>query len=151
MFQNKPLRELQEHIRRAQTGTAELLTDVIARACTRFPAQPPSAKGKIIRLIETGAFCDATLALLELEVPQWKLRRLICEDGEWHCSLSKQLALPAELDEMAEARHESLPLAILIALIEARRHGLAAAGDRPRLVPQVRATRGYAICCDNFA
>jgi hypothetical protein len=104
-----------------------------------------------MRQIEAGAFVDAMLALLELELPQWKLRRLICEGGEWHCALSKRLALPAELDDMAEGRHENLPLAILTALVEARWHGLAAAEDRPKLVPQVGATRGYAVCCDNFA
>jgi hypothetical protein len=52
-------------------------------------------------------------------LPQWKLRRLICEDGKWHCSFSKQLGVPAGLDEVAEADHESLPLAILSALVEA--------------------------------
>ena len=82
---------------------------------------------------------------------QWKLRRLIYEDGEWHCSLSKHIGLPASLDELAEASHESQPLAILSALLEARRNSLAAAESRPQSVPQVRPTRGYAICCDNFA
>ena len=28
----------------------------------------------------------AALALVELELPAWKLRRLIYEDGEWLCS-----------------------------------------------------------------
>ena len=113
--------------------------------------QQSAAKARVIRLIEGGAFAEATLALLELELPQWKLRRLICEDGEWHCALSKRLALPAELDDMAEGSHENLPLAILTAFVEARRHALAAAEGRPKSVPQVGATRGYAICCDNFA
>src|SRR5262249_969703 len=67
---------------------------------------------------------DAALALLELELPQWKLRRLIYEDGEWHCSLSKHIELPVELDDAAEANHDSLPLSILSALVEARRHSL---------------------------
>ena len=62
-------------------------------ACLRFQAHHPSAKARIIRLVESGAFADATLALIELELPQWKLRRLICDDGEWHCAFSKQLAL----------------------------------------------------------
>jgi hypothetical protein len=114
-------------------------------------AYQPAAKARLMRPIEAGAFVDAVLALLELELPQWKLRRLICEDGEWHCALSKRLALPAELNDMAEGSHENLPLAILTAFIEARWRGLAAAEGRTELVPQVGATRGYAICCDNFA
>ena len=30
------------------------------------------------------------LRLLAFELPQWKLRRLMYEDGEWTCSLSKE-------------------------------------------------------------
>ena len=145
------LRKLQEQIHRARTITPELMTDVIARACPRLRARQRTAKARVIRLIESGAFADATLALLELELPQWKLRRLIYEDDEWHCSLSKHIGLPAELDDMAEATHESLPLAILSAFVEARRHSLTASEGRPQSVPLLRPTQGSAICCDNFA
>jgi hypothetical protein len=145
------LRDLDGHLRRARTVTPAFITDLIARACLRFPAHPPATKAKVIRLIESGAFCDAALALLALELPQWKLRRLVYENGEWICSLSRGLALPAELDEMAEAHHESLPLAILSAFVEARRHSLTRDEGGPKSVPQVRPMRGYAICCDNFA
>ena len=96
------LRELQEELRRARTIAPEVLAEVIARACPRLPAHHPSAKARVARLLESGAFADATLALLELELPHWKLRRLIYEDGEWHCSLSKHVGLPVEFDEMAE-------------------------------------------------
>lgn len=60
------LRKLQEQIHRARTITPELMTDVIARACPRLRAQQRTAKARVIRLIESGAFADATLALLEL-------------------------------------------------------------------------------------
>jgi len=145
------VRALQEQLRCARTITPELMAEVIARACPRLRAQQRSAKARVIRLIESGAFADATLALLELELLQWQLRRLIYEDGEWHCSLSKHIGLPAELDDMAEASHENLPLAILSAVVEARRRSLTASEGRPQSVPQVRPTRGYAVCCDNFA
>jgi len=145
------LRELQEELHRAHTITPGLMADVIARACPRLQSQHRTAKARLIRLIESGACADATLALLELELPQWRLRRLIREDDEWHCSISKQLGLPAELDDMAEANHESLSLAILSALVEARCHSLTAGEARPKSVPQVRPKQGYAICCDNFA
>ena len=110
-----------------------LMADVMARASGHLQAQH---RTRVAHLIESNAFADATLALLELERPQWKLRRLIYEDGEWHCSLSKHIGLPAELDdEMAEASHESLPLAILSAFVEAGRHSLVAGEGRPRSVP----------------
>src|SRR5262245_8083510 len=95
------LRELQQELHRAHTITPGLMTDVIARACPRLQSQRRNPPPRLIRLIESGAFADATLALLELELPQWSLRRLIREDDEWHCSISKQLGLPAELDDMA--------------------------------------------------
>ena len=144
------LRELQDQICRAHTITPGLMVDVM-RACPRLQAQKCTAKARVVHQIESGACADATLALLELELPQWKLRRLIREDNEWHCSVSKQLGLPAEFDDMAEANHESLPLAVLSAFIEARLHSLTADASRPQSVPQVCPTQGYVICCDNFA
>jgi hypothetical protein len=66
--------------------------------------QHPTAKATVARLIELGAFADATFAVLELELPQWKLRRLVYEDGEWHCSLSKHIGLPAHLDELGRSQ-----------------------------------------------
>src|SRR5262245_22689788 len=145
------LRELQEQIHRARRVTPGLIRDVIAQACPRLQIQPPAARARLARLIDSDAFADATLAVLGLELSQWKLRRLIYEDGEWHCSLSKHIGLPAHLDELAEATHESLPLAILSAFVEARRNSLSAAESRPHAVPLLRPTEGYAICCDNFA
>jgi hypothetical protein len=144
------LRELQEQIRRADKITPGLMADAIARACPRLQVQHPTARARVARLIESGAFADAALAVLELELPQWKLRRLIYDDGEWHCSLSKHMGLPVSLDELADASHESLPLAILSAFVEARCNGLAVE-IRPQSVPLLRPTGGYAICCDNFA
>lgn len=145
------LRELQEQIRRADTITPGLMADAIARACPRLQVQHPTARVRVARLIESGAFADAALAVLELELPQWKLRRLIYDDGEWHCSLSKHIGLPAHFDDLAEASHESLPLAILSAFVEARRNSLTATESRPQSVPLLGPTGGYAICCDNFA
>jgi len=74
------LRELQQELHRAHTITPGLMADVIARACPRLQSQHRAATATIIRLIESSAFADATLALLELELPQWRLRRLVCRE-----------------------------------------------------------------------
>jgi hypothetical protein len=142
------LGRLEEQLRCAQAITPRLLSDVIAQACTRLSARSPTARAKVSRLIESGAWTDATLALIECE--QWKLRRVIYEDGEWLCSLSKQPRLPFCVDDVAEASHEILPLAILIALLEARRSAAMGATDMAT-VPQARPAPGYAMCCDNLA
>jgi hypothetical protein len=153
LFDPKPeqyLGRLEARLRRAQAPTAELISDVIAEACVCFAARGGAAKLRIHRLIESGAWTDAALALLELELPQWKLRRIVYEDREWHCALSRHPQLPLELDEVAEASHEILPLALLVALLQASRD-VAASAARVTAVPQVYSTPGYAICCDNFA
>ena len=153
LFDPKPeqyLGRLEARLRRAQAPTAELISDVIAEACVCFAESGGAAKLRIHRLIESGAWTDAALALLELELPQWKLRRIVYEDREWHCALSRHPQLPLELDEVAEASHEILPLALLVALLQASRD-VAASAARVTAVPQVYPTPGYAICCDNFA
>ena len=153
LFDPKPeqyLGRLEARLRRAQAPTAELISDVIAEACVCFATRGGAAKLRIHRLIESGAWTDAALALLELELPQWKLRRIVYEDREWHCALSRHPQLPLELDEVAEASHEILPLALLVALLQASRD-VAASAARVTAVPLVAPAPGYAVCCDNFA
>jgi hypothetical protein len=137
-----------DQLRFAPALTPDLISHVIVDACTRLPAVTAT---RIDQLIEAGAWTDATIALIELELPAWKLRRLVYEDGEWLCSLSRQPNLPVALDDTADASHEVLPLAILSAFVEARRRANAMPETSLRIVPQVRRTSGYAICCDNFS
>lgn len=110
-----------------------------------------SGKCSVIdHLIASGAWTDAALALIQLGMPAWIVRRLAYEDSEWHCSLSRHPNVPIALDDMAEARHEILALAILRALVGAARRGTASA--RPiSAVPEVRPVPDQIICCDNFA
>jgi hypothetical protein len=140
----EPLEALQEQLRRAHALTPDLISHVIVNACTRLPAVKAT---RIDQLIEAGAWRNAALALIELELPAWKLRSLVYENGEWLCSLSRQPNLPEALDDTADASHEVLPLAILSAFVEARRRTSAM---RETSLQQVRRTSGYAICCDNF-
>ena len=141
---------LEAELRRARGLTPELMSEVMAQACGCFAPHEQAAIRGISRLIEAGACVDAVLALIALELPQWKLRRVLYENGEWHCSLSRQTQLPIELDEVAEGSHEALPLAVLIALLHARRDLTGREGGATR-VPSVNAVAGYTICCDNFA
>lgn len=144
------LDRLEEQLRRARVVAADLMTDVIAQACVRVQVHHSTTKARINRLIESGACIDAALALIELELPRWKLRRLVYEDGQWLCSLSRQPMVPLELDDVAEASHDIMPLAILLAFLGALR---AAAPSEARIVtvPQHRPAQGHALCCDNFA
>jgi hypothetical protein len=141
--------ELEQQLRHAHAPTPGITANVVGEACARFGSQSPAAKARLDRLVESGAWTEASLVLVELELPQWKLRRLIYDDGEWFCSLSKQPRLPVGLDEVAEASHEVMPLAILIALLEAQRVA-ASSGTDVSVVPRVRPWPGYEVCCDSF-
>src|SRR5215831_788509 len=137
------LEKLRAHLRRSQVITPELMREVIAETCIRFAALGNAAKAGFNQLVAYGAWTEAVLLLLQLELPQRKLRRILYEDGEWHCFLSKQPQLPLGFDEGAEATHELLPLAILIAFVEARSVVASAATLAP---PPTHDT----VCCDNF-
>ena len=66
---NECLDNLQQHVRRSRAVTPELLTEVIAKACIRFAAHGNAVKAKVHQMAEYGAWTDAVLALLELELP----------------------------------------------------------------------------------
>jgi len=139
------------HLANAVVPTPDLIHQVIAGACTRLPILKKCAKtSDIDQLIKVGAWCDVALALIEVELPAWSVRRVIHEDGEWFCSLTRQPNLPVALDDSADANHRTLPLAILGAFLVARRRSLMGE-DNLATVPQVRPASGTMICCDNFA
>jgi hypothetical protein len=134
-------------VRRAPAVTANLFSNVIVEGCMRLPALNAT---RLDQLTEIGAWSDAALALIELELPAWKVRRLVCEDGVWLCSLSRQPNMPIEFDDTADAYHEALPLAILGAFVEARRRA-SVIRDVLQTVPRIRTTSGHTVCCDNFS
>jgi len=89
-----PLDALEAQLRRAHAVTPDLISNVIADACVRLPVMKRAGKAaRIDQLIEAGGWDDAALALIELELPAWKLRRLVYEDGEWLCSLVTRTCL----------------------------------------------------------
>jgi hypothetical protein len=142
---------LDEELRVAPKPTQDLFSKIIAGACSRIPVLSKSGKaGRIDRLIESGAWTDAALALIELELRSWTLRRLVRDGNEWFCSLSRQPNLPATLDDTADASHELMPLAILQAFLQARRL-TEIAPEAVSTVPLMPPTTSGIICCDNFA
>jgi hypothetical protein len=143
---------LERQLQSADALTPELMSDVMTEACVRLAALGHTNQpARLNQLVKSGAWTDAALALIELELPAWSLRRLAYEDGEWLCSLSSQVNLPTCLDDTIDASHEHLPLAILIAFLEARRRSNTVRKVNLRSVPQVRSEQSNPICCDNFA
>jgi hypothetical protein len=146
-----PSGNLTERLCAAHAVTGTLLSEVVTETCRRFPSTGQTDKtARIERLIETGAWTDAALALIDLELPMWQVRRIAYDDGEWYCALSRERELPDWLDRSIEARHADLALAILSAFVDAQR--VSARSSRTS-VPTVSADASplYApMCCDNF-
>jgi hypothetical protein len=128
--------KLTARLRNADEVDAALINEAIGAACRRYPSPGQADKtARLTRLIQSGAWTDAALALIDLELPMWQVRRLAYDDGEWHCALSRERELPDWLDEATEARHADLALAILCAFVEARR---VSAPESRRSVPDAR-------------
>ena len=144
--------ELNDRLHNAEAVTAELLSDVIGQTCRRFPSMAQGAKtARIERLIGSGAWTDAVLALIDLELPLWQVRRIAYDEGEWHCALSRERELPEWLDRAVETHHTDLPLAILSAFVEAGR--VTAPSIRSSVPTAPREANAFyePMCCGNFA
>ena len=80
--------------------TRDLFVKVMQEGCARLWHLNGRRRAHLSRLVRDEAWVDAALVLIELNSPQWKLRRLQLDDGEWFCSLSKCPTIPLELDDM---------------------------------------------------
>jgi hypothetical protein len=141
--------ELDDAPQSARTISPSLFRKVM-RGCEQLDAFRQSRRATTLdELAEAGAWTDATLHLLALELPQWTIRRLFHEGEDWLCILSRQPNLPITLDYLVEALHAALPLAILRALVEARRRLSMEVTPAVR-IPQIRQASGLIVCCDNF-
>lgn len=142
---------LGDRLRNAQAVTRPLMLDIIDHGCRRFPSLGQSERtARVVRLVDAKAWTDAALALMELELPMWQVRRIAYDEGEWHCALSRERELPEWLDAAVEARHADLALALLSAFIAVQ--ALAVEVSRPS-VPSVRPALNplyEPIVCDNF-
>jgi hypothetical protein len=144
--------ELNDRLHNAEAMTAELLSDVITETCRRFPSMAQGDKtARIERLIGSGAWTDAVLALIDLELPLWQVRRIAYDEGEWHCALSRERELPEWLDRAVETHHPDLPLAILSAFVEAGRVAAPSIRSSVPTAPREANPLYQPMCCDNFA
>jgi hypothetical protein len=143
--------ELDDRLRDAHTVTSELMAEIIGETCRRFPSVGQSEKSeRIERLIQTEAWTDAALALIDLELPLWQVRRIAYDEGEWYCALSRERELPDWLDRSVEAHHADLALAMLSAFVDAQRIASPASITSVPAVPRDANPLYEPVCCDNF-
>jgi hypothetical protein len=145
-------RELGDRLREVDVLTEDLLSEIIGKTCRRFPSMGQTEKtARLERLIESRAWTDAALGLIDLELPQWQIRRIAYDEGEWYCALSRDRELPDWLDRSIEGRHPDLALAILSTFIDAQ--AISAPQSRPSVPSVSRDAKPLyePACCDNFS
>ena len=146
----RDLDRLDEALRQAPALWADLFWDVTEH-CTRLSSLRQSGKATALDdMIGAGAYTDAAITMIALEQPNWNVRSMVYENGEWLCSLSKHPRLPVVLDDPVEGSHPVLALAILRAFIAARRRDPIVPQSIVS-VPQVSPRAAFVFCCDNFA
>ena len=138
----------------APSATAPLdatsFTAICLATCKRLPAMRRTAEAqRLDRLVTAGAWTDAALALIAIELPRWQLRRLAYDEGEWHCALSNQRDLPDWLDSAVETHHPDLATAILDAF-----RAVVSRGGTPHLtqapVRAIQPTDSEPMLCENY-
>jgi len=136
---------------RADRLCGDLWTEIMTGAAERFAAMAgqPSVS-RLNKFAADGAWVDAALALIEVELAAWRLRRIVLDDGEWHCALSRAPAVPEWLDQAVQASHRDLALALVKVAIEAIREMRSCKEREPRTVPQISCEPRQYLCCDNF-
>jgi hypothetical protein len=142
------LDRLEDEVRLAAKPSSGLFSKIVAGLCTRMSALDRA--GRIGPLLEMQAWTESALALIRYELPAWQVRRMVHDGAAWMCSLSRQPYLPPSLDDGVDATHESLPLAILMAFLEARRR-TATLPQAPMTTPSIAPAPEGAVCCDNFS
>jgi hypothetical protein len=143
--------ELSDQLRAAHAVTAELMSQVIGEVCRRFPSVGQTEKtARIERLLQSEAWTDAALALVDLELPLWQVRRIAYDEGEWYCALSRERELPDWLDRSIETRHANLALAILSAFVDAQRISTPLTTTSVPTVSRDANPLYEPVCCDNF-
>ena len=142
---------LGNRLRKAQGMTRPLMLEIIDKACRRYPSLGQSERtARVMQLIDAEAWTDAALALMELELSLWHVRRIAYDEGEWHCALSRERELPDWLDAAVEGCHGDLAVAMLSAFAEVQARTVEA--SRPS-VPNVRPALDPLVepaSCDNF-
>jgi hypothetical protein len=150
-LQHKGLGDVHERVLRANAVTPQLVLDVLAAAGVDGATL---GVDRVRCLIAAQGWTDVAMALVEHVLPRWTIARLVLDEGEWHCALTKHWQVPDWLDDAIETRHHALPLAILAAFIEAREADTQPAARIRPAVPRPTALESsapLALCCENFA
>jgi hypothetical protein len=129
----RDLRSLLARVETAGAARPDLVSDILRLACPRLEASfGPNDEAR--RLIEAGAWVELGLWLIGWELPDWGVHRLTCDDRRWCCSIGVRGIAINWVEDIVEFQHESLPLAVLGAFVNAqlqKAQGLAPSNVTP--------------------
>jgi hypothetical protein len=135
----------------ADQMSPELWTALIADTCKRMSTTAATiGAARLQRLAADGAWIDAALALLDIELSGWTPRRIAFDGNEWHCALAQDQRLPEWLDHAVEASHHDMALAMAKAIVATVRECATRPARRRATVPQLRGEAPNYLCCENF-
>ena len=117
--QDHDLRVLLSKIDCAPEPTRDLVADVLHHACPRLKASL-TPNDLVVRLIEAEAWVELGVWLTGWELPDWGVHQLSRGDHSWNCSICVRGLARDWVDDVADFQHDSLPLAILGALVAAQ-------------------------------
>lgn len=147
---SKQFASIAQGMRRTERASADLVQSIVAKMYPNIQ-ELPVAFTRVRKLIAAKALTEAMLALIDCELPQWKLRRLAYDEGEWHCALSRQRELPEWLDQSVESSHKDLTLAIALACIEVLNSDDVKTRPMGRTIPAIRAKHYETLTSENYA
>jgi hypothetical protein len=130
---------------------AKTFTAICLATCKRLPAMRRTAQARRLDcLVAAGAWTDAALALIAIELPSWQLRRLAYDEGEWHCTLSAQRNMPEWLDSAVETHDQDMATALLNAF-----RTVVSRPATPHLTPvparAIHQNDSELMLCENYA
>lgn len=136
--------KLVDRLRNAPEADAALMAEIIDTVYRRFPSAGQSEKtARIEQLIRSGAWTDAALSLIDLELPLWHLRRIAYAraSGTALCRANANCRTGSIVRSKAVIRIWRLPSWALSSRLSAP--------ARPRAEPASRPSRAASTRCTN--
>jgi hypothetical protein len=115
----RELHSLSARIEMAQRIDADLLARILAGACPRLGTSL-EPKAEVERLIQAEAWVELGLWLIGWELPEWCVHSLTRDEACWCCSIGVGGIAVNWVEDIVEFQHDSLPLAVLGAFVQAQ-------------------------------
>jgi hypothetical protein len=118
VFAGPKLPAVRRQIDQASAVTPALIRAIMEATCGPATEDKTGRTTAIWRLARAEAYVDAALSLIGTVLPDWSVRRICYEDGQWWCAMNPRRPVYWDADEVDEA-HPVLALAVFKAFVTA--------------------------------